>query len=311
MQYCKVCFSPEIATLGQLKPYEEYEWKFNVFQCNKCRSRFTQRDAGVNYHELLHTMNESPYGFHYANAEYIKKHLCDLQCCENFLRKRPIIATVLDFLQNLPKDAKILEVGSSSGYVVAYLRALGYKYAVGVDVSPSAIAAATKLFGEFYFESIDESTKFDLIFHSGVIGCVDAPQNFLKFYLQKLSQKGCMIFNAPNVRSPQELNELWVDTPPPDLITLFDKKFFQKFSKKGKYNVQCKEIGSFTLSQQKYKAKLFGNDYVRYPISLKQTPRNYTALDKILYTTLFYADKMKILKRYCDEYGLVVEMTSL
>jgi SAM-dependent methyltransferase len=42
------------------------------------------------------------------------------------------------FLEPLPKEARILEIGSGSGWVGEYLRANGWKHFVGLDLQPSA-----------------------------------------------------------------------------------------------------------------------------------------------------------------------------
>jgi 2-polyprenyl-3-methyl-5-hydroxy-6-metoxy-1,4-benzoquinol methylase len=311
MTQCRACLSKNIKKIGTLKPYNEFQWEYEIFECMECGCRFSSRDYEENYHEVLHKIEKSPYEFHYEYAKNIKANLHDLEYCEKILRKRLVFSVVLDKVHSLPKEAKILEVGCSSGYITAFLHALGYKNSVGVDIATSAIEFAKGCFGDFYYENVDDFAEFDLIFHSGLIGCVDSPKEFLYYYISRLTKNGMMLFNAPNVQSPKELNELWVDTPPPDLVTLFDKKFFEDFLELQQEQIVCNEISSFTLSQQKYRAKLFGKEYVGYPANFKKKQKLYTLFDRLFYKVVYFLDKVKLLKRYHNEYGLIVEINSL
>lgn len=311
MTQCRACLAKNIKQIGTLKSYYEFQWEFEIFECIECGCRFSSRNNEENYHEVLHKIEKSPYEFHYEYAKNIKANIHDLKYCEKFLRKRLVLSLVLDKIHSLPKEARILEVGCSSGYMTAFLHALGYKNSVGVDIATPAIEFAKGCFGDFYYENVDDFAEFDLIFHSGLIGCVDSPKEFLHYYVSKLSKNGIMLFNAPNVQSPIELEELWVDTPPPDLVTLFHKNYFENFLELSKHQVACQEISSFALSQQKYRAKFFGGDYVQYPSTFEKRPKIYTFFDKNFYKIIYFLDKMKLLKRYHDEYGLIVEINSL
>lgn len=42
------------------------------------------------------------------------------------------------FLNRIPKQAKILEIGSGSGWVCSHLKQNGYNYYVGIDIEPPA-----------------------------------------------------------------------------------------------------------------------------------------------------------------------------
>lgn len=312
MEICRGCGSRNIEFLSNLQPYVEYSWKFKIYECKECCCRFSDRDDSKNYHEVLHKIAQSPYQFHYTYAKKVHVNLHDKKYCETLLRKRIVISHVLDSLKTLDKDARVLEVGCSTGYVTAYLRSIGFSNAIGVDISHAAISFAQDMFGAFYYKEVPDSDRFDVIFHSGLIGCVANPQEFLHYYIGMLKDGGEMLFNAPNVQSPKELNELWVDTPPPDLVTLFDTKFFYKYlGLDSSFFVDVKTKSSFVLSQQKYKAKFLQKSYTNYPISFTKEARSYTFFDRIFYKFSRFLYKKGWLKEYQDEYGLIVSIKSL
>ena len=83
-----------------------------------------------------------------------------------FARRRKI-----DFFLNpLPKDSRILEIGSGSGWVGEYLRANGWKYYVGLDLQSSPgvdVAGDIKNWRELGLEpeSFDVIVAFEVMEH--------------------------------------------------------------------------------------------------------------------------------------------------
>ncbi len=311
---CNVCGN-EALFLEEFAPYIDKEWRFLVYDCPTCGCRFAARGAGGNYHEEIHAAQDSPYAFHYAKAQAVKNLLGDSQKCGAMLSKTPTLKKLFERLPLLRKEAHILEIGCSSGYVTAYLQSIGYKNALGIDISESAIAYAKECFGDYYAQKEPQGARYDCIFHTGLIGCVDDPMEFLAHYLGLLSKGGVMLFNAPNVESVRELGELWCDTPPPDLITLFDAKIFEsRFGKE--YTLECEAHASEYFIYEKSKAKILGKKYYRYPTrfykeSTPQKPKSASQkkLDKIKYKIVALLANIGVMRRYKDEYGLVVEMT--
>jgi hypothetical protein len=125
-----------------------------------------------------------------------------------------------------------------------------------------------------------------------------------------------MIFNAPNVASPGQLNELWVSTPPPDLVHLFSEKSFENLSQWG-YAVKIKKITTGSEVFSKNLAAVLGRPYAQFPRSFAGGPRmrarwgakavknrlkaGVTSLGGIL-------SHFPVLRPYENEYGLIITM---
>lgn len=100
-----------------------------------------------------------------------------------------------------------------------------------MDISNVAIEKAKSYFGEDKFHyldilNFDDLDKYDIIYHTGTIGCVDDPTLFTNQLISHLNKNGLLLFNSPDVSSLYHTNKLWVSTPPPDLITLFEEKYW-------------------------------------------------------------------------------------
>lgn len=313
---CSVCLMDNPRFIDTFKPYIDKEWMFDMYECTECLCRFVQRDSQINYHEEIHTQEDSPYRFHYQTAQEVKDNLDNLSYIKKIISRRKIIKKVLDHISNQAKSIRILELGCSTGYVTAYLRELGFDNAVGMDISESAISFANDMFGKYYYTDSADLGEFDLIFHSGLIGCVETPLAFLKEYLSYLTDSGRMLFNAPNVESVLELKELWTDTPPPDLITLFHKNVFEKYISSQDFLVQMEETSTPYFIYNKMKAKLQLKVYNQYPthfIAQVREPKFkaiYKFIDMACYRCVYWLIRYKLVQSYSDEYGLLVEIRS-
>ena len=80
-----------------------------------------------------------------------------------------------EFLDGLPRDIKILEVGANVGVQLAFLQEMGFKELFGVDINREAIEMSKKNFAKL--DIIESSALnlpfkdnfFDLVFTSGVL----------------------------------------------------------------------------------------------------------------------------------------------
>lgn len=226
---CNVCHADTAASLGSFRPYIDYECE--VYECPECGSRFVQRDPGI--YERLHASATSPYAAHddlgRAAIQYFQNH--DLAGLRAHLRSNPKNRLVIDTLDGLHAEARLLEIGCSRGYLTAYFILAG-KQVVGTDISASAVAAASAAFGErfmaFDAERLAGMAPFDAIYHVGTIGCVDDPGGLTRTLLGWLKPDGILVFNAPDVQACRESGGIWLrGTTPPDLVTLFDAQFWR------------------------------------------------------------------------------------
>ena len=309
---CKLCSSSKTVFLEEFKPYLDKNWLFKMYDCKECQSRFCLRDSSFNYHEEIHSSLNSPYQFHYRIAKEVKKKFKDLNRCEKYLSARsPIFFKIMKYLNSQSKELNILEVGCSTGYVTAFLQKKGFKNTLGIDISQSVISYAKREFGDFYALNEERGKKYDVIFHSGLIGCVDNPVEFLEYYLSLLTKDGVMFFNAPDVDSIKESNKLWVSTPPPDLIYLFKDNFLENyFSNNFSLKVEKSTTPLVILSKhiQKFRDKKKAS-YPRTFISDSSVLLKENFIKKqlkyIVSSVVLLLVKLKLLKDYSDEYGLL------
>jgi 2-polyprenyl-3-methyl-5-hydroxy-6-metoxy-1,4-benzoquinol methylase len=320
--HCSICNAVNIDFLAEIRPYSDMEWFFKIYECRECGVRFAFRDPSINYHEILHRSQGGGYNRHYDIAEKVKQYLetGDPDKCELYLNNT---AYTYDELIKFVKGVRdkshgplhILEIGCSTGYMTAFLRYLGCE-AEGIDISKSAINYARNNFGSFYHENPSKE-QYDVIYHLGLIGCVDNPRQFLSYYLSLLKPDGIMFFNAPNVESPKKKGNLWVSTLPPDLIYLFNEASFQHMLGNS-YHVTCikrhKTKGS--LISRLTKSKVKNTDSISSIFSprtqhMKNSKKK--SMKGIINRVLVKADQsllsLPLFKKYDSEYGLFFTIT--
>lgn len=105
----------------------------------------------------------------------------------------------------LKPGMKVLEIGSSSGFTLQYIRELG-GVCTGVELSPQYAAYANSL-GLKTYENLDElkesgDTLFDLVLHYYVLEHVIEPLEFLKECLKYVAAGGKIMFEVPNANDP-------------------------------------------------------------------------------------------------------------
>jgi 2-polyprenyl-3-methyl-5-hydroxy-6-metoxy-1,4-benzoquinol methylase len=317
---CKICASTNTIKIEDFTPYRDKDWVFEIYDCLECHTRFTIRDSAREYHEEIHSIKNSPYQHHYNLAENIKKTLdTPIECKKALIKKSKVLSTLFEYIETTHNfDLSIMEIGCSTGYVTACLQNLGYKNTLGIDISTSAIAYAKETFGNFYALKEPDNMKYDVIFHIGVIGCVTDPIEFLEYYLDKLKENGVMFFNVPNVNSVLELNELWVSTPPPDLIYLFKGNEFKNILSNKSLEVDIIETLSPNSILKKYINKLRHHPINVYPrlFITKKSYRSHSTkikkfMKKIIFSIVEILVKSKILKHFSDEYGLIFSVKKI
>ena len=139
---------------------------------------------------------------------------------------------IIDQTDHAPAGARLLEIGCSRGQLTSYF-ILAQRDVIGVDASPTALAAAAAVFGDHFSmvgdPRIQERGPYDIIYHVGTIGCVADPICMTQDLLSMLKPGGRLLFNAPNREACVLRDQLWFDTaPPPDVVTLFPAGFWQQ-----------------------------------------------------------------------------------
>jgi SAM-dependent methyltransferase len=315
MKICSICESSRCEFLGDLKPYQDIDWHFEIFRCPACGSRFAVRDPKVNYYEILHATLGSSYTYHYDIAAKVRDYLETgrLDQCECYLKKAGTkYGEVIDFVKKKTIQLSILEIGCSTGFMTAFFRARGHE-ADGIDISETALRYANSSFGSFYSLS-PMRESYDLIFHLGLIGCVDHPKRFLSESLRRLNSRGEMIFNAPNVKSPEQFGELWASTPPPDLVCLFHEKSFSIMLDQ-RFGAEVRKVYPKSEIIGKNLKGIFGKKYTNYPHPFKQDRDQRDqrilmvikkGLKRVIWSLFGILVDLHLFKKYESEYGLIV-----
>jgi len=227
---CRVCGGRNIVPIDEIEFFRGY--KCVIYDCKECLCRFTRHDRA--FHKALHSETESCYDLYrdlaYGSKRYFDSH--DLEGLRRELCRTPKYNFVIGEVGKLARNARILETGCSRGHVTSYFILAGYEI-LGVDISPTAIMAARHAFGDHFAlhgdDSVTAGVPYDAIFHNGTIGCVADPVAFTRQLLSMLKPGGCLLFNAPNLRSCWLRRQVWMDgAPPPDCVTLFPPGFWKK-----------------------------------------------------------------------------------
>jgi len=316
MKLCRVCKKISSKKIGEYKPYLEY--KFDIFECENCGSRFVNRDKAI--FEKLHRNKKSPYRFQDDLLEKIKKYY-DKNDIKN-IEKTLCNVTKYKFIvnnvnNNYSINNKILEIGCSKGYLTSYFLLKGYNI-IGTDISDTAIKKSISNFGNHFKliknNNFSEFGKFDMIYHAGTIGCVDDPINFTKKLLDILNPNGILLFNVPDIQAVKEMNAIWTKTPPPDLITIFSEKIWKKYFSK-KYNLRISYRPYDYYLNFKKNLMIFLNKPYLNP-NIKSIFNTNDRKNKLLFNKMknlllkiLTPFTYKFLKKYRNEYGMFVCIT--
>lgn len=226
---CRICGSHGTRQLGEVEYITGYRWM--VWDCEACGCRFTRHDEAV--HDSFHRAGTIAYYDEYRGLAKECKGLFDrkdVAGLRKLLDEGAKYRFVLDELSQLPRTARLLEVGCSRGYLTSWFIMGGWDI-LGVDVSAEALESARANFGNHFAladsPEVQARAPYDAIYHVGMIGCVRDPIGLTKRLLSLLKPGGILYFNAPNRAACLMKDQLWLDSaPPPDLVTLFPPGFW-------------------------------------------------------------------------------------
>lgn len=320
---CRVCGGNNVRVLGKYRPYLDYECI--VHDCVDCECRFVNRDEAV--YEKLHSAPASSYSSHTELALKLQSYFShgNIGALSDELCKTSKFKFVIDTISRRHNVTNLLEFGCSKGYLTSYFIAQEY-VTVGVDLSSSAVEAATNLFGKHFVLpnslEIEKHSPYDVVYHVGTIGCVESPITLTRYLLSLLKPGGLLLFNSPNLSACKETGDIWVSgTAPPDLVTLFMPAFWRRyFSELASVEVVCESADKYV------RLKLLLNNI----LGRSQIPKATTTLLGTHHSTApnlfvhkFLKDGAKanvritanifenlgILPQYSSEFGMYVTMT--
>jgi SAM-dependent methyltransferase len=272
----------------------------------------------------MHAAETSPYRSHDKTARRISRFFTEKQIdkLKKDLLKSPKYRFVIDNVPLKKRTHKILEIGCSLGYLTSYFILAGSDI-IGTDVSPTAIEKARSIFGDHFVQMDDaclsRSNYFDIIYHVGTIGCVNDPIRFTKKLLKLLKPGGRLLFNAPDVNAVKEMKAIWTNlTPPPDLITLFEERFWEElFLDMAAVEIEYHPYSHYR-NADKNRHKLFNIDY------LNSKQKQFFQLEsqvmgshldlmgtgkKMVNGFLCKLSRLRLIKHYKNEFGMFVTLT--
>jgi len=227
---CRICGGGPLGEVGEVEFFVGYRWP--VFDCAACGCRFTRHDPAA--YETMYAQASSCYNRYVVSADKCKALFdrADLAGLKTELSYSSRYRFIIDAVDGAPRDAKLLEIGCSRGHLTSYFVLQG-RNVTGVDVSPTAVAAATAAFGDRFVTAGDPRilarAPYDIIYHVGTIGCVADPLGMTRELLGLLKAGGRLLFNAPNRACLNYPDQLWVESaPPPDLVTMFPPGFWRR-----------------------------------------------------------------------------------
>jgi SAM-dependent methyltransferase len=228
---CRICGSERANELGRVEYYSGFDWP--IFECTECGCRFTPHEENV--YERLHVNSNSRYGEYWEASKRCKAAFDrrDSGALRDELSRVSKYRFVIDRVSELTTPVQLLEIGCSRGYLTSYFILTGLSI-LGTDVSQSALDGARTAFGNHFAladsPEIASRAPYDVVYHTGMIGCVADPLGLTRKLLDMLKPGGILLFNAPNVESCCLPGQLWIDfAPPPDVVTVFRPGFWRRY----------------------------------------------------------------------------------
>ena len=155
---------------------------------------------------------------------------------------QPTPETSLQFIQqfNLPKTAKIIDVGGGDSLLVDHLLSLGFQDITVLDISPSAIERAKQRLGDRVEDvkwivadaaSFKPTTKYDLWHDRAAFHFLTDKQevsNYVEIAQQSIHPSGVLVIGTFSMQGPNKCSGMEVKQYSEESMTHLLKKYFEK-----------------------------------------------------------------------------------
>lgn len=249
---CPLCEMKALRTYEGMEGYVQGS-VFDVYECSGCLTSFVALEGPLEdeYNIIYGTDPTEDVGYEYylylaQAARQLKNPLKDFG---EFSATFWGVVRALEE-QNLPKGARILEIGSGLGYLTHALNKAGYR-CEGLEYSASAVAFAKKFFGEEHLlgsvEDISSSRacQYDVVIATEVIEHVIDPNAFVAGALATLRPGGTLILTTP-IKDIHPSGTIWETEAAPVHLWWFTEKGIESVAQKHHAEIRFIDFSPYT-----------------------------------------------------------------
>ncbi len=224
---CAMCGRQARLMSGEQPGYREPDI-FEIVHCDFCGTAYAMPpmiDNGL-YEFIYLNSHRLPGYMRYAG--YSKRVLSEPDPLAYLASAEDVYWAIGKHLEDVPREARILEVGCGLGYLTYAISRRGYR-ATGMDISRKAIEEASRNYGNMYLcaDLIELSShatcSYDVIIMTEVIEHLPDPVGFIRAAQMLLRKGGYIIVTTPN-RSIYHDSVLWQTETPPVHLWWFSEK---------------------------------------------------------------------------------------
>jgi SAM-dependent methyltransferase len=203
--------------------------EFNVVECKNCLLIYLNQQPEQQEIKKYYPNEYTPYGLN-PLLKIITKIIAKLDA--------------KDFKKYLPDNARILEIGCSSGEYLSGLRDERNWEITGIDVSKHAISIAKKTYNlnvicKDLFECKFEDNYFDLVILRYVLEHLHNPDDVIKEIKRILKDNGLIYLVIPNSDTIERkiFKQYWCEYDVPRHLFLFSINTITELLKKNKFKI--------------------------------------------------------------------------
>ena len=232
---CLLCSGPALRRHAAQPGYQAPR-QFAIYHCDDCQTAFAQPlevDPAV-YEAIYRSFEATPGYARYG--DYSREVTSAPDPLAHLAEREDVYWGIRQYIDSKAgRKLKILEIGSGLGYLTYSLSKRGHD-AVGLELSETAVDAATKRYGPHYLcgelvaYSKTSGEKYDLVVATELIEHVPDVRAFLGAAVRLLQPGGDVVLTTPN-RSAYPADVLWETEPPPVHLWWFSEKAIEALGK--------------------------------------------------------------------------------